>query len=926
MISHQMLRDAPPRLGAPTMSMLTCRVSLGSDSRRGSGGKGRAGHSIEALEGRVLFSSITEFGGLTAGSAAIGITTGPDGNLWFAEYSGDAIGRITPAGVVTEFPLHDGGNPNYITTGPDGNLWFTEQGTDRIGQITTSGVATTFALTAGSQPTEITTGPDGNLWFDEYGSGRIASITTSGVITEFSLASGSGPYGIVTGPNGNLWFTELGSSKIGEIVPSGVFEGVITEFFPSSGAQPYGITVGPDGNLWFAEIGRNSIGNITTGGIVTEYTIPTSNVYPEEIVSGPNGDLYFSEVSSSAIGQVTTDGAFDQIPTPTHNSEPTGIAAGPDDHIWFAESGVDQIARLNLNPAAADDSYTYAEDFTLTQNSGGGVLANDSDPEGDSLTAVKVSDPAHGSVTLSPDGSFIYTPDLNYSGADSFTYEASDGTDVSNIATVNLTGDPSPVVSSTTLVATEDLSFSTGVASFIDANPNALISDFTATIAWGDGTNSSGTITQPGGIGTSFNVTGSHLYADEGTYSVTVQVADPLNATGTAVSTADVADAPLTAQGLTLASVDDLPLAGAIASFTDANPVAPTSDFSASIDWGDGSTSTGVITQPGGVGTAFQVLGNHTYLGARSYSVSVQIDDAGGSTASASSTVVNHPDPATTTTLALTPVAPLDSRNVLISAQVVCDSGSPTGTVTFTDGPTTLGTGSVVAGEATITADFDAGTHAIVATYSGSPGFAASNSAPLPFTVAQAPLATVSAGALIPTITAAGASTPKPVKYTIAIIDAPGVKLHGTQSAWSKTGHISFKNLMITQAGTYTLAISTPGQGTILQETVAIVPAKPHALVFITEPTDTIPGTGFTVAVKVVDAFKNVVTAAASGLTISLQSVGRSKPLNGTLTVSFVDGVATFSDLSVPVAGNYRLLARMGIPTIAVSSSIFKVA
>ena len=57
------------------------------------------------------------------------------------------------------------------------------------------------------------------------------------------------------------------------------------------------------------------------------------------------------------------------------------------------------------------------------------MLGNDADPDGEhALTAVLVSGPAHGTLTLNADGSFTYTPDANYSGPDSFTYRASDGT------------------------------------------------------------------------------------------------------------------------------------------------------------------------------------------------------------------------------------------------------------------------------------------------------------------------------------------------------------------------------------------------------------------------------------------------------------------------------------------------------------------
>jgi len=62
--------------------------------------------------------------------------TGPDGNLWFTEYASDQIGRMTPAGVVTEFPLPAGSAPYGIVVGPDGNLWFAETGSNKIGRMT----------------------------------------------------------------------------------------------------------------------------------------------------------------------------------------------------------------------------------------------------------------------------------------------------------------------------------------------------------------------------------------------------------------------------------------------------------------------------------------------------------------------------------------------------------------------------------------------------------------------------------------------------------------------------------------------------------------------------------------------------------------------------------------------------------------------
>lgn len=120
--------------------------------------------------------TITEYAVPTNASGSSGISAGPDSNLWFAEYSGQQIARITPAGVITEFP--SGGYPYQITKGPDGNLWFTGDYGNLVGTITTSGVITEFAVPTGSsRPFGITAGPDGNLWFTENAANKIGRVT-----------------------------------------------------------------------------------------------------------------------------------------------------------------------------------------------------------------------------------------------------------------------------------------------------------------------------------------------------------------------------------------------------------------------------------------------------------------------------------------------------------------------------------------------------------------------------------------------------------------------------------------------------------------------------------------------------------------------------------------------------------------------------
>jgi Bacterial Ig domain len=98
---------------------------------------------------------------------------------------------------------------------------------------------------------------------------------------------------------------------------------------------------------------------------------------------------------------------------------------------------------VNAPPTAADDSYAVAQNGSLSVDAPG-VLGNDSDPDGDTLTAVLDTDVTHGTLALASDGSFTYSPNADFHGADSFTYRADDSVDQSAAATVTIRVDASP--------------------------------------------------------------------------------------------------------------------------------------------------------------------------------------------------------------------------------------------------------------------------------------------------------------------------------------------------------------------------------------------------------------------------------------------------------------------------------------------------
>jgi len=110
-------------------------------------------------------------------------------------------------------------------------------------------------------------------------------------------------------------------------------------------------------------------------------------------------------------------------------------------------------------PVAHNNTWFLDEDTPLTVPAASGVLANDSDPEGNALTAVRNANVSHGALTLNANGSFTYTPAHDYNGLDSFTYHAHDGTSSSNVVTVTFrirSVNDAPVANSDTFVTAAD--------------------------------------------------------------------------------------------------------------------------------------------------------------------------------------------------------------------------------------------------------------------------------------------------------------------------------------------------------------------------------------------------------------------------------------------------------------------------------------
>jgi uncharacterized delta-60 repeat protein len=154
---------------------------------------------------------------------------------------------------------------------------------------------------------------------------------------------------------------------------------------------------------------------------------------------------------------------------------------------------------------------------------------------------------------------------------------------------------------------TEGTALTGKLASFAPLDQSIPASDYQASITWSDGLSSPVTITANTSGG--FDVASPHVPAEEGSLGFTVAITlGPT--TITAQGTVNVADAPLTTQAVHLSVTLNRPFSGVVATFTDADPGAAVADYSATIDWKDGTTSAGTI---GVSGNHFTVTGSHVF-------------------------------------------------------------------------------------------------------------------------------------------------------------------------------------------------------------------------------------------------------------------------------------------------------------------------
>ncbi len=274
----------------------------------------------------------------------------------------------------------------------------------------------------------------------------------------------------------------------------------------------------------------------------------------------------------------------------------------------------------NVPPVAVDDSASTVEETAVTIS----VLVNDGDANGDPLTIGAVGVPSHGTATMSGTITIVYTPSLNYNGADVFTYTASDGLASSNAAvvtvTVDLANDPPVFSSAPVTTATEGVAYVYGIIATDPDAGDVLTVTAPTRPAWLSFTDN--------GNGTAA-LNGTPTNLDVGNHAVTLHVRDRAGETGTQSFTITVSNVNETPTDISLSNssvAENQPIGASISTLSTTDPdTGDTHTYSLAVGAGDVDNGAFSIED-----NTLKTAMAFNYEAKNSYSIRVRATDNGG--------------------------------------------------------------------------------------------------------------------------------------------------------------------------------------------------------------------------------------------------------------------------------------------------------
>jgi VCBS repeat-containing protein len=444
--------------------------------------------------------------------------------------------------------------------------------------------AAAVSYTVGSMPRSVTTGDfngDGktDVAVANDGSSNVSVLLNNGDGTfaaAVSYPAGSVPFSVTTGDFNGVGKTDLAvanelSNNISVLLNNGdgTFAAAVSY---TVGMEPLSVTRGDFNgdsktDLAVANPGSANISVLLGNGDGTFAAAVSYSAgsIPFSVTTGDfNGDgktdLAVANRGSDNISVLlgNGDGTFASAVNFAVGTSPVAASTGDFNgdgktDLVVANLGSSNVSVLlnnscssNTAPVANNDGYSTNEDTPLNV-AAPGVLANDTDGEGDPLTAILVSGPSNAqSFTLNADGSFSYTPNANFNGGDSFTYKANDGSLDSNTATVTITINPvndAPIVSATpktqsSVQYSDPISTVTITASDLETPTASLSIAFSYTKDGGSSVAGLPAGMTQGGVAGAWTVSGV-AGVPQGTYVITASVTDTGDGASPALTSSD---------------------------------------------------------------------------------------------------------------------------------------------------------------------------------------------------------------------------------------------------------------------------------------------------------------------------------------------------------------------------------------------------